>query len=206
MSRPPGSAVAVVQAGRRALAVEVQALVGSADGAGRRQVTGLDPRRFQLVAAVLDRATGLPLGRADLFGASSGGIRVDDPASDLAVAAALASAATGSMPPAGAAFVGEVSLNGALRPAPGMPQRLAAARGAGSTSVFAPGPAEGAPAGLIVHSVGHVHPGARLGDLRNGGDAPGPCLVGHPDRRKDRICASDLRVRVAVEGLRVLSY
>ena len=152
----PGSAVAVVQAGRRALAVEVQALVGSADGTGRRQVTGLEPRRFQLVAAVLDRATGLPLGRADLFGASSGGIRVDDPASDLAVAAALASAATGSMPPAGAAFVGEVSLNGSLRSAPGMQQRLAAARGAGCTSVFAPGPAEGAPAGLIVHSVGHV--------------------------------------------------
>jgi DNA repair protein RadA/Sms len=83
----PGSAVAVVQAGRRALAVEVQALVGSVDGTGRRQATGLDPRRFQLVAAVLDRAAGLPLGRADLFGASSGGIRIDDPASDLAVGA-----------------------------------------------------------------------------------------------------------------------
>jgi predicted ATP-dependent serine protease len=60
------------------------------------------------------------------------------------------------MPPAGAAFVGEVSLNGSLRPAPGMQQRLAAARGAGCTSVFAPGPVEGAPAGLIAHSVGHV--------------------------------------------------
>jgi DNA repair protein RadA/Sms len=152
----PGSAVAVIQAGRRALAVEVQALVGSADGAGRRQVTGLDPRRFQLVAAVLDRATGLPLGRADLFGASSGGIRVDDPASDLAVAASLASAATGSMPPSGAAFVGEVSLNGSLRPAPGMRQRFAAARAAGCTAVFAPGPAEGAAEGLIVHPVRHV--------------------------------------------------
>jgi DNA repair protein RadA/Sms len=152
----PGSAVAVVQAGRRALAVEVQALVGSADGAGRRQVTGLDPRRFQLVAAVLDRATGLPLGRADLFGATSGGIRVDDPASDLAVAAALASAATGSIPPPGAAFVGEVSLNGSLRPAPGMPQRLAAARGAGCTVVYAAAPTDGAPAGMTVHTVGHV--------------------------------------------------
>jgi DNA repair protein RadA/Sms len=152
----PGSAVAVVQAGRRALAVEVQALVGSPEGTGRRQATGLDPRRFQLVAAVLDRAAGLPLGRADLFGASSGGIRVDDPASDLAVASALASAATGSMPPAGAAFVGEISLTGSLRPAPGMQQRLAAARSAGCTAVFAPGPAEGAPAGLTVHTVAHV--------------------------------------------------
>ena len=152
----PGSAVAIVQAGRRALAVEVQALVGSADGAGRRQATGLDARRFQLVAAVLDRAAGLPLGRADLFGASSGGIRIDDPASDLAVAAALASAATGTMPPAGAAFVGEISLTGSLRPAPGMQQRLAAAHGAGCTAVFAPGPVEGAPDGLTVRAVGHV--------------------------------------------------
>ena len=151
----PGSAVAI-QAGRRALAVEVQALVGSVEGAGRRQATGLDPRRFQLVAAVLDRAAGLPLGRADLFGASSGGIRIDDPASDLAVAAALASAATGSMPPAGAAFMGEISLTGSLRPAPGMQQRLAAARGASCTAVFAPGPAEGAPPGLTVHTVTHV--------------------------------------------------
>ena len=152
----PGSAVAVIQAGRRALAAEVQALVGSIDGTGRRQATGLDPRRFQLVAAVLDRAAGLPLGRADLFGASSGGIRIDDPASDLAVAAALASAATGSMPPAGAAFVGEISLTGSLRPAPGMQQRLAAARGAGCTAVFAPGPAVGAPVGLTFHTVTHV--------------------------------------------------
>lgn len=152
----PGSAVAVIQAGRRALAAEVQALVGSIDGTGRRQATGLDPRRFQLVAAVLDRAAGLPLGRADLFGASSGGIRIDDPASDLAVAAALASAATGSMPPAGAAFVGEISLTGSLRPAPRMQQRLAAARGAGCTAVFAPGPAVGAPVGLTFHTVTHV--------------------------------------------------
>jgi len=151
----PGSAVAVVQAGRRALAIEVQALV-SVEGTGRRQATGLDPRRFQLVAAVLDRAAALPLGRADLFGASSGGIRIDDPASDLAVAAALASAATGSMPPSGAAFVGEISLTGSLRPAPGMQQRLAAARGAGCSAVFAPGPVEAPPAGLTVHTVAHV--------------------------------------------------
>ena len=59
------------------------------------------------------------------------------------------------MPPAGA-FVGEISLTGSLRPAPGMQQRLAAARGAGCTAVFAPGPAEDPPAGLTVHAVTHV--------------------------------------------------
>jgi len=154
--RLPGSAIAVVQAGRRANAVEVQALVAAGDGPGRRQATGIDARRFQLVAAVLDRLGGLPLGRSELFGASSGGIRVDDPASDLAVAAALASAATGLMPPAGSAFIGELALTGSLRPAPGMHQRLAAARAAGCTTVFAPGTPDEAVDGLIVRPVRHV--------------------------------------------------
>jgi DNA repair protein RadA/Sms len=135
--RVPGAAVALPLAGRRALAIEVQALVGSTDGPARRQTTGLDARRFQLVAAILARAGGFRIGRAELFGASSGGMRVDDPAADLAVAAALASAATRIPPPEGSAFVGEVSLTGLVRTAPGMPQRLAAARAAGCRVVFA---------------------------------------------------------------------
>jgi len=133
----PGAAVALPLAGRRALAVEVQALVGSPDGPARRQTTGLDGRRFQLMAAVLARAGGYRLGRAELFGASSGGLRVDDPAADLAVAAALASAVTGVPSPAATAFVGEVSLTGLVRPASAMPQRLAAAEAAGCRYVFA---------------------------------------------------------------------
>jgi DNA repair protein RadA/Sms len=133
----PGSAVALAQAGRRALAIEVQALVAPTDGPVRRQVTGLDARRFQLIAAVLDRA-GIRLARAELFGASSGGLRVDDPACDLAIAAALASATSGVPAPAGAAFVGEVGLTGLVRPAPAMDPRLSAARTAGIDTVFAP--------------------------------------------------------------------
>jgi DNA repair protein RadA/Sms len=138
----PGSAIALPMAGRRSLAVEVQALVGSVDGPARRQTTGLDARRFQLMAAVLARSAGYRLGRAELFGASSGGLRVDDPAADLAVAAALASAASGIPTPEGAAFVGEVSLTGVVRRVSGMPQRLAAAEAAGCRYVYAaPGPA-----------------------------------------------------------------
>ncbi|MDQ5874713.1 MAG: AAA family ATPase, partial [Actinomycetota bacterium] len=133
----PGSAIALPLAGRRALAVEVQALVGSVDGPARRQTTGLDGRRFQLMAAVLARAAGYRLGRAELFGASSGGMRVDDPAADLAVAAALASAVSGVPAPEGAAFVGEVSLTGLVRQASAMPQRLAAAEAAGCRYVYA---------------------------------------------------------------------
>ncbi len=155
-SPTPGAAIALPQAGRRALAVEVQALVGPTDGPARRQATGLDLRRFQLVAAVLDRGAGVPLGRSELFGASSGGVRLDDPACDLAIAAALASAATGVAPPAGSAFVGEVALTGAVRAAPSMAQRLSAARAAGCSVVYA---AEGSTPemkGIRVMPVGHV--------------------------------------------------
>jgi DNA repair protein RadA/Sms len=134
----PGAAVALPLAGRRALAVEVQALVSSGDGPARRQVTGLELRRFQQVAAVLERSAGIPLGRAELFGAVAGGIKVDDPAADLAIAAALYSAAMDIEPPADVAFVGEIALTGQVRPAPGAEQRLAAARAAGCTTVVAP--------------------------------------------------------------------
>jgi DNA repair protein RadA/Sms len=134
----PGAAVALPRAGRRSIAVEVQALVGETEGPARRQATGLDLRRFQLVAAVLDRVGGVPLGRAELFGAAAGGVRVDDPACDLAVAAALVSAATGLPVVDGAAFVGEVALTGIVRPVSGMAGRLAAARAAGRDLVFAP--------------------------------------------------------------------
>ncbi len=60
--REPGAAIALPRSGRRALAVEVQALVGGPEGPPRRQATGLDLRRFQLIAAVLERAGGIPLG------------------------------------------------------------------------------------------------------------------------------------------------
>lgn len=134
----PGAAVGLLSAGRRAVAVEIQALVAPTEGAPRRHVTGLDPRRFGLVAAVVDRATGLRLGRAELYGATAGGLRIEDPGCDLAVAAALASAATGAPPPPRLGFVGEVSLTGAVRSAPNTGPRLAAAAAAGLVEVCAP--------------------------------------------------------------------
>jgi DNA repair protein RadA/Sms len=145
----PGAATALVAAGRRALAVEVQGLAAFTDGPPRRQVSGLDPRRFGLIAAVVDRATGMRLSRAELFGAAAGGLRVDDPGADLAVAAALASAASGVPAPEGSAFAGEVSLTGAVRPAPGLNLRLAAAAAAGIRKVYCAGSPE-APSGISV--------------------------------------------------------
>jgi DNA repair protein RadA/Sms len=153
--RAAGAATALAQAGRRALAVEVQALVGATEGPARRQATGIDLRRFQLVAAVLNRAAGVPIGRAELFGASSGGIRIDDPACDLAIAAALASAATGVPPPEGAAFVGEVAMTGIVRPATAMTQCVAAARAVGCTTIFA-AKADGRHDGVRIVPVQHV--------------------------------------------------
>jgi len=152
-----GAATALPRSGRRALAVEVQALVGASDGPGRRQTTGVDLRRFQLVAAVLDRTVGIPLARAELFGASSGGMKLDDPACDLAIAAALASAAFGVAPPEGSAFVGEVGLTGMVRPVSSAPQRLAAAAAAGCSVVFAPVSEATVEGGLRVVPVHHLH-------------------------------------------------
>jgi DNA repair protein RadA/Sms len=154
----PGCATAVVSAGRRAFAVDVQALVVPTDGPPRRQVAGLDARRFHIVAAVADQAVHLRLNRAEVFGASSGGLRLDDPGADLAVAAALASASTGRPPPAGAGFVGEVSLTGSVRPVGGMDQRLSAAQAGGLATLFVPsGPAwDRSPAGLRLVPVAHV--------------------------------------------------
>jgi DNA repair protein RadA/Sms len=154
--RVPGAAVALPRTGRRALGVEVQALLGSPDGPARRQATGIDARRFSLVAAVIDRAGGFRIGRAELFGASSGGVRVDDPACDLAIAAALASAVTGASAPSGAAFVGEVALTGLVRPAPAMAQRAAAARAAGCTTIYAPAGDRAAAEGVRLVPVRHV--------------------------------------------------
>ncbi|MGH2528579.1 MAG: AAA family ATPase [Actinomycetota bacterium] len=151
----PGAATALPRTGRRALAIEVQALVVPAEGPARRQVAGLDLRRFQLVAAVLDRAAGIHLARAELYGATSGGVRIDDPACDLAVAAALASASSGIPPSPGSAFVGEIGLTGLVRTAPAMGQRLAAAKASGVTTVFASAEARSAD-GVRIAPVRHV--------------------------------------------------
>jgi DNA repair protein RadA/Sms len=167
----PGAATALPLAGRRGLAVEVQALVARGEGTARRQASGLDLRRFQLVGAVLDSA-GLGLGRSDVFGAVAGGARLDDPACDLAVAAAVASAAAGVPAPSASAFVGEIGLTGVVRPAPGMAARLSAARAASLRTVFVPEGTEPANALRLV-PVRHVmqaltwaaaRPGARTDD------------------------------------------
>jgi DNA repair protein RadA/Sms len=163
-----GAATALVAAGRRALALEVQALSVRTEGPPRRHVSGLDPRRFGLVAAVVERATGLRLSRAELYGAAAGGMRVDDPGADLAVAAALASSAAGVAPPPRSAFAGEVSLTGAVRPPPGQGLRLAAAAAAGIRTVICTGDAD-PPSGVRVIRVRRVEEALRWARQGTGG-------------------------------------
>lgn len=151
-----GAAIALVGAGRRGLAVQVQALTSPTEGPPRRHVAGLDPRRFGVVAAVTDRAARLGLGRAEVYGAVAGGVRVEEPAADLAVAAALASAATGTPPPPRSAFCGEISLTGAVRTPPSLGLRLAAAAAAGIETVFAPESAADVPPGVRISPVRRV--------------------------------------------------
>jgi DNA repair protein RadA/Sms len=155
----PGSAPTVVQAGRRAFAVDVQALVVPGEGPPRRHVAGLDARRFHIVAAATDRAARLRLSQAELYGTAAGGLRVDDPGADLAVAAAIASSSTGVAPPAGWGFVGEVALTGAVRPVPGLDLRVAAAAAAGLDTLVcavARGPSEIAAGAVRLAPVRHV--------------------------------------------------
>jgi DNA repair protein RadA/Sms len=180
----PGASTALPLAGRRGLAVEVQALVARGEGTARRQASGLDLRRFQLVGAVLDSA-GLGLGRSDVFGAVAGGARLDDPACDLAVAAAIASAAAGVPAPSASAFVGEIGLTGVVRPAPGMAARLSAARAAGLQTVFVPEGTEPADS-LRSVPVRHVMHALTWAAARTGGLTDGPSALGRGSEMAER--------------------
>src|ERR671914_2245756 len=121
----PGSAVVCTLEGTRPLLLEVQALVSPTDLAMPRRVgTGVDPKRLSMIVAVLGRHAGVSLGQADVFVNVAGGVRIDEPGADLAVALAIASAARGRPPRPEAAAFGEIGLTGRLRPAAQESRRL----------------------------------------------------------------------------------
>jgi DNA repair protein RadA/Sms len=134
-----GAAVACALEGTRPLLLEIQALVAPSELAMPRRVgTGVDPRRLAMIVAVLSRHAGVALGQADVFVNVAGGVRIDEPGADLAVALAIASAARGvPVRPATAAF-GEVGLTGRLRPATQAERRLAECAKLGLRGVVAP--------------------------------------------------------------------
>ena len=142
-TRAPGSVVLCAMEGTRPLLVEVQALVAPTEMVpARRVANGVDRNRLALILAVLARHGGLALGASDVFVSLAGGVRVDEPGADLAVALALASAAKG-VPLGGerplAAF-GEIGLTGELRAVAHHERRVREAEKFGLAPVV-PGPA-----------------------------------------------------------------
>jgi DNA repair protein RadA/Sms len=145
----PGSCVTVTLEGSRPLLAEVQALVATTGGGSpRRAVSGLDPQRVAMVNAVVERRGGVKLADADVFAASVGGVRIAEPASDLALALAIASAAKDHPLPAGMVAIGEVGLSGEIRRVGGTGRRLAEAARQGYRVALVPPDAGSAPPGM----------------------------------------------------------
>jgi DNA repair protein RadA/Sms len=143
-TRAPGSVVLCAMEGSRPLLVEVQALVAPTELVPpRRMANGVDRNRLALVLAVLARHAGTSLGSADVFVSVAGGVRVEEPGADLAIALAVASAARGIPLGEGArplAAFGELGLTGEVRHVAHAERRLAEAAKFGLEPVIRPGP------------------------------------------------------------------
>jgi DNA repair protein RadA/Sms len=134
-----GAAVACALEGTRPILLEVQSLVAPTDLAMPRRVgTGVDPKRLAMIVAVLSRHAGIPLGSADVFVNVAGGVRIDEPGADLAIALAIASAARGIAVRERLAVFGEVGLTGRLRAATQAERRLEECGKLGLAAVLAP--------------------------------------------------------------------
>jgi DNA repair protein RadA/Sms len=113
----PGTAIFAGMEGTRPLLIEVQALVSPSPlGTPRRTTVGWDSNRLAMILAVLEARAGVTIGANDVYLNVAGGLRVREPAADLAVAAALLSSLTGTVIPHGTAIFGEIALSGAIRP------------------------------------------------------------------------------------------
>ena len=154
-----GTCVAVTMEGRRAILNEIQALVATTQ-TGRRTVTGLDPARVTMLAAVIDRASDTKIDSRDLFVASVGGARIIDPAADLAVCLAIASALREVAVPANVLAIGEVALSGDIRPVPHLQARVNEARRLGFTRILVPAGSgsrlDSGPTQEVISELGHI--------------------------------------------------
>src|SRR5437764_9250202 len=141
-----GSAVACALEGTRPILLEIQALVAPTDLAmPRRVATGVDPKRLAMIVAVLGRHARIALGTADVFVNVAGGVRIDEPGADLAVALAIASAAKGVPTKESLAAFGEIGLTGRLRSASQTERRLEECTKLGITTVITPAETETLP-------------------------------------------------------------
>ncbi len=155
----PGTAVFAGIEGTRPLLVEIQALVApSALGTPRRAVVGWDQSRLSMVLAVLEAHCGVRLGGHDVYLNVAGGLRINEPAADLAAAAALVSSLAGAPLPADAVYFGEISLSGAIRPVAQSPARLKEAAKLGFKGAVVPeaARADASEPGLKVREIGSL--------------------------------------------------
>ncbi|HEU4519433.1 MAG TPA: DNA repair protein RadA [Microvirga sp.] len=159
----PGTAVFAGMEGTRPVLVEIQALVApTALGTPRRAVVGWDPNRLSMVLAVLEAHGGLRLGMHDVYLNVAGGLRITEPAADLAAAAALVSSLSGSPLPPDTVYFGELGLSGAIRPVAQAPTRLKEAAKLGFARAVAPAArqdrrdAKGERPALDSAAIGHI--------------------------------------------------
>lgn len=123
--RSPGSTVAVTMEGSRPILVEVQALATPSNfSMPRRSANGLDTNRLQLLVAVLQKRVGLGLGTQDVYANVVGGLRIQEPAADLAVAIAVASSLRDRAVDIGTVCIGEIGLSGELRTVTHLERRI----------------------------------------------------------------------------------
>jgi DNA repair protein RadA/Sms len=154
----PGSAVLPAVEGSRPILVEVQALVGDAvHGSPRRTALGIDGGRLALILAVLQRRAGLDLAARDVFVNVAGGLTIDEPASDLAVALAAASSLAGRPIPEHVTLLGELGLAGEVRSVSRLDARLKEAARVGFDAAIVPASARGVAArGVALFPVRHL--------------------------------------------------
>jgi DNA repair protein RadA/Sms len=161
----PGTCVTVTLEGRRPLLAEVQSLVaGSNLEMPRRVTSGLDSARVGMVLAVLQRRADVKLGKHDVYAATVGGVRLTEPAVDLAIALALASGAADLSVPGAVVAIGEVGLAGEVRRVPGVARRLAEAERMGFRRAVVPAGSGGLP-GSAGPDGAPSEPGAGIGTL-----------------------------------------
>lgn len=154
-----GTAIAAMLDGTRPLLFEVQALVSSAVyGTAQRSATGFDTRRLNMLLAVLEKRAGFRLSAKDVFLNMAGGLKVSDPACDLAVIAAVLSSNFDFAVPSDVCFAGEVGLSGEIRPVSQCDRRVAEAARLGFSKVFLSSysSVENAQAGIKVIKVADV--------------------------------------------------
>ena len=134
----PGSCILVTQEGTRPLLVEIQALVDTAHGNPRRLTVGLDAQRLAMLLAVLHRHAGIVCFDQDVFVNAVGGVKISEPAADLAVILSIASSLKNKALPSKLIVFGEVGLAGEIRPAPRGQERLKEAAKLGFTRALIP--------------------------------------------------------------------